>query len=127
MLITGLSTVFLSSTKTGITPYILIGRSLSICACGCSRLTFTYMLGDIFLSAVNFTTVCPCCVSTQNVLSILVPDSMLMRPLPPLLLGMVSVTSSPALYFCLSAVKDNMEAAVGSSAFSLLCQPGESM
>src|SRR5258706_2937922 len=127
MEMTGFKMVFLSSTKIGITPYILIGRSLIVWACGCSKLTFTYTLGDISFSALNLTIVCPCCVSTQNDLSTLLPDSMLINPLPPLLLGIVILTSSSTLYFSLFDVNDNIDAAVGSSVFFLLCQPGSSM
>src|ERR1700741_5404028 len=75
IVITGFSTVLLSSTKTGITPYIRIGRSLTVCACGCKRVTQAYTLGDISLVAGNFTTVCPCWVSTQKDCNIFVPDS----------------------------------------------------
>ena len=123
---TGFSSVFLSSIITGMTPYMRMGKSLMVCACGCNRLTFTYTLGAIPLSALKLNFVCPGFVSVQYVFNTLLPLSMLIKALPPLLVGMVNWTSSPTLYACLSAVNDSMEAAVGSSLLSWFCQYGSS-
>src|ERR1700761_2314944 len=85
------------------------------------------MFGDMDASALNFTTVCPCCVSCQKDLITLLPLSRLTSTLPAALVGMLNTTSSPTLNFSLLAVKDNIDAALCSSLPALVCQPGSSM
>ena len=127
ILMSGFKMVFLSSTKIGMDPYILMGRSLMVWACGCNKLTVAYTLGAMEASALNFTNVCPGVVSCQKDRITLVPLSKLTNILPPLLPGIFNTTSSPTLYFSLLLLNDNMEAAVCSSLPSLLCHPGLSM
>ncbi len=95
--ITGFSTVFLSCTIMGITPYIRIGRSLMVCSWGCIRLMLTYTLGDMSFVTVNEYLVCPCVVFIQYVFNTLLPVSILIKALPSLAVGIVSFTSSPTL------------------------------
>src|SRR5690606_37355815 len=107
--------------------YILMGRSFAVWEWGCSNVTFTNMLGAMSFSTLKEYFVCPCRVSIHHVFNTLLPFSMLTNARPPLLLGMVKVTSSPTLNFSLLAVKESIDASVGLFCSSLCAHPGQSM
>ena len=105
-----------SSTCNGITPYMRIGRSFTVCACRCSSVTFTKILGAILLSILKLYCVWPLRVSIQAVCNTWLPFSILIKARPLSLVGMVRVASSPTLYAVLLEVNESMAASVG-----LLC------
>src|SRR4051812_2130496 len=78
ILITGCRCVPGFSTRMGITPYILIGKSFTVCACGCISVMCTYTFGVISGVTENRNCVSPSLPSDQKLLIVLVPDSTLM-------------------------------------------------
>ncbi|MNK63205.1 hypothetical protein D3C87_824160 [compost metagenome] len=127
ILMVGFKMVCGSSTESGMAPYMRIGKSFTVWACGCRSVMLAKTFGAISFSALNLNWVCPALVSTQKVLSTRLPFSIEINALPSFPVGMVSVISSPTVNFSLLAVKESIEASVGLLPCSRCAQPGQSI
>ena len=93
--ILGSKIVFLSITSTGIIPYILIGESFLVDACGCNKVMLKYTLGAIAAVIGTSTLVSPFLVFAHNVCTTFAPFSIDINARPPSLEGKDICAFSP--------------------------------
>ena len=91
----GSRTVFLSTTSIGTMPYILIGESFLVEACGCRSEILMYTFGAISPVIGSSTVVSPFLVCAQSVFTTFVPFSIEIKALPPSLDGKNILALSP--------------------------------
>ena len=100
--------VFLSTTSIGKIPYIRIGASFTVDACGFNNVMLMYTFGAISAVTGISTLVSPFWVSAQSVFTTLVPFSKESKARLPKLEGKETIAFSPTAYFSLSEVNTSM-------------------
>ena len=96
MSICGRKMVCGSSTNTGITPYMRMGKSFVVWAWGCSRLMCRYTFGAISGVILNeYLASFPLSISIHSRCSMPEPFSMLTSARPPAAAGIMAVAVSP--------------------------------